>query len=72
MNKGAWVAIFILLIAASAFVYKLSLEKDSTEATEEDQELTFDSLNNTYYWLFGAVGVILILLLVAFLVMNKA
>jgi NADH:ubiquinone oxidoreductase subunit 6 (subunit J) len=72
MNKGAWITIFILLIAASAFVYKLSLEKEPTEATEEDQELNFDSLNKTYYWIFGAVGAILILLLVAFLVMNNS
>ncbi len=62
---------FVLLLIASIFVYKLNLEKESVNKTEETQELTLDKLTNVYYWVFGAVGTIIILFIIFFLIGKR-
>ena len=71
MNKEVWIIIFVLLLIASIFVYKLDLEKESVNKTEETQELTLDKITNIYYWVFGAVGIIIILFLIFFLIGKR-
>ena len=71
MKKGVLITIFVLLLIASIFVYKLNLEKESVNKTEETQELTFDKIINIYYWVFGAVGTIIILFIIFFLIGKR-
>ncbi len=71
MKKYVLITMFVLLLIASIFVYKLNLEKESVNKTEETQELTLDKLTNVYYWVFGAVGTIIILFIIFFLIGKR-
>jgi len=66
MKKGVLITMFVLLLIASIFVYKLNLEKESVNKIEETNELTFDKITNIYYWVFVAVGTIIILFIIFF------
>ncbi len=71
MKKGVLITMFVLLLIASIFVYKLNLEKESVNKIEETKELTFDRITNIYYWIFGAVGTIIILFIIFFLIGKR-
>ncbi|HEB47236.1 hypothetical protein LCGC14_2806430 [marine sediment metagenome] len=71
MKKGVLITMFVLLLIASIFVYKLNLEKESVNKIEETNELTFDKITNIYYWVFVAVGTIIILFIIFFLIGKR-
>lgn len=67
MRKGFWVLILILLFIASAYLYKLNLEKEqaiSEENNETDLIKNLDEFENIYFWIFGAVVAIIFLFIV--------
>lgn len=75
MKKGFWVLIIILLIAASAYVYKLNLDKQEVIVNGENKTGLLENLDefeNIYFWIFGAVGVIVVLFVIFSLIRKKS
>ena len=75
MKKGFWVFIIILLFAASAYVYKLNLDKQEAIATGENQTgllANLDNFENIYFWIFGVVGVIVVLFVALAMIRKKS
>jgi len=75
MRKGFWVLILILLFAASAYVYKLNLDKQETIVNGENETNLLENLDeveNIYLWMFGAVGVIVIFVVILAMIKKKS
>lgn len=73
MRKGFWILIIILLFAASAYVYKLNLDKQETISDENNETNLFENLDkveNNYFWIFGII-VVIIVFFVAFSFIRK-
>lgn len=67
MRKGFWVLILILLFIASVYLYKLNLDKQESISNGNNETNLLENLDefeNIYFWIFGAVGVIVFLFII--------
>jgi multisubunit Na+/H+ antiporter MnhB subunit len=74
MRKGFWVLILILLFAASIYLYKLNMDKENAIANGDNETNpleNLDRLENIYFWILGAIGVIVVMFVISFLLRKK-
>lgn len=75
MKKGFWVLIIILLFVASAYVYKLNLDKQEVVVNGDNKTDLLENLDefeNIYFWIFGAIGVIVVLFVIFSLIKKQS
>jgi len=78
MKKIFWVIIFVLLIAANIYLYKLNTERkensennESFSLNQSNREATLNNLESNYIWIFVGLVVVVILAVLFFLIKKQ-
>ncbi|MCX6749495.1 MAG: hypothetical protein NTW17_01980 [Candidatus Pacearchaeota archaeon] len=79
MKKIFWVIIFVLLIVANIYLYKLNIERKANleknesyySLNQSERNVVLNNLESNYIWGFAGLVVIIILAVLFFLIKKQ-